>query len=79
MWLGSVCVTMVFLVSSYLGLGAGVLLQPSPAKTGNKMNTNKMAPLRDIDTRVSPMGKPAYGGLWEHSSLAGSGVGCFFH
>lgn len=62
-----------------LGAGAGVLPQPSPAKTGNKMNTNKMAPLRDIDTRVSPMGKPAYGGLWEHSSLAGSGVGCFFH
>lgn len=33
MWLVSVCVTMVFLVSSHLGLGGGVLPQQSPAKT----------------------------------------------
>lgn len=33
MWLGSVCVTTVLLVSSYLALGAGVLPQQSPAKT----------------------------------------------
>lgn len=60
---GLYCVTMACVVSSYSESGVSYRGTAWP-RHGDTRHINKMAPLQDTDTQVSPGMEPASRGLW---------------